>query len=191
MRNVLMTLVVVGLLAAPSLAVINVGLASSKTTMNVGDTAVITVSGQGTTAGLFSLAGNITASGASALTSTGPFAWVSSFSPTFGLTANNGVAGVNGGWSSFGSQQTNYLTPDATFAKAAPVALASYTVTATAPGQVTLSFVNGTVGGYKPVETDKSSVIGTLTPVTITVTPEPVTMALLALGGLVVARRRR
>lgn len=42
-----------------------------------------------------------------------------------------------------------------------------------------------------PLETDKTGVLGQLVPVMITVTPEPITRALLALGGLVVARCRR
>ncbi len=40
-------------------------------------------------------------------------------------------------------------------------------------------------------EIDKSNPLGTITPMTITVTPEPVTLALLALGGLLAVRRRR
>ena len=58
-------------------------------------------------------------------------------------------------------------------------------------GNVTLSFSGKTGAGYKPVEVDKSTVMGTVTGLVIHVTPEPVTMALLALGGLLVARRRR
>jgi hypothetical protein len=187
-----MALVVVGLLAAPSLGVVNVSLSADSASINVGQTTVVHIMGQGTQAGLFSLAGDITATGdAGTLGSTGPMVFNSNFSPTGLFTAKPGTAGVNGAWSNFGSQQTDWGTPDATLYKAALGDVASYTITGLAPGVVTLSFVSKSVSGYKPLETDKTGVLGQLVPVRITVVPEPVTMALLALGGLVVARRRR
>jgi hypothetical protein len=194
MRNLLLALLVVGLLAAPSLAVVNVSLAASPNPIAIGETAVITLSGQGTAAGLFSLGGNVTASsgdGGALSAVAASSAWVVEFAPTFGLTPNKGVAGVGGGWSTFGSEQTSYLTPDANYGKAAPVAVFSYKVTGVTAGHVTLHFAPATVSGYKCIETDKTGVMGQVSDVVVTITPEPVTMALLAIGGLLVARRRR
>ncbi len=57
-------------------------------------------------------------------------------------------------------------------------------------GYVTLTFVPAIAGGYKPAECNKSTAIGTITPVALCVVPEPLTLALLALGGLGFVRRR-
>jgi hypothetical protein len=78
--------------------------------------------------------------------------------------------------------------------KADYVEICHYTVVADASpvnGVVSLEFAVKTVGSYKCQEGDTTSTRGWLTPVWITVSPEPATIALLALGGLVAARRRR
>jgi hypothetical protein len=164
------TTAMVAWMAAPTMAVINVTLSASPNPIGIGDTAVITLSGQGTATGLFSLGGNVTASsgdGGALSAVAASSAWVVEFAPTFGLTPNKGVAGVGGGWSTFGSEQTSYLTPDANYAKAAPVAVFSYKVTGVTAGHVTLHFARATVSGYKCIETDKTSVMGTVTDLTI------------------------
>jgi hypothetical protein len=194
MRNLVLALVVVGLLAVPSFGAVNVSLTAVNSSIAVGETATIYVSGQGDVAGLFSLAGNVTASTSDggALTSTAASSvWDVNFSPTFGLTPKPGTAGVNGGWSLFGSEQTNYLSPDANYAKAAPVAVFSYKVVGATQGHVTLHFAPATVSGYKCTETNKAVTMGTITDVVVTITPEPATMVMLALGGLALIRRRR
>ena len=57
-------------------------------------------------------------------------------------------------------------------------------------GVVNLRFAGKSVSGHKPLETDKTGVMGLNVAVSVSAVPEPVTMALLALGGLVARRRR-
>ncbi len=202
MRNVLMAVVVVGLVAASSFGVVNVSLSGSGAsvvnaiTLDPGDTATVYLWAQGTN-GLYSLGGNTVASGdAGALaTNAGSGIWVPAFSPGAPFSPKNGVVGPNGGMTQFGSEQANYLSPDSNLYRSM-TQLYSYTVTAQpnpGPGNkvVTLTFTPGSYGGYKPAEVDKGTTMGTITGMTITVTPEPVTLCLLAVGGLLVARRRR
>ena len=194
MRTILMTLVVVGLLVAPSFGAIDVTVSSNKASILVGETAVITLSAKSTTAGIVGIAsmgGNINAAGVGDLSSAG-FAWVPFFNSPAPFPAVVGGSLVKGGWGPFGSQQTSYLPADPTFGDGAMVTLATYTVTGVSPGLVTLSFLKATVGGFKPAETSKAIIMGVSTAGTVLVTiPEPATMVLLALGGLLAARRRR
>lgn len=196
MRNLFLALVVAGLLAAPSLGVINIKLTASKTTLdNSGtDSAVISLWAQGTVAGIFAAGGDIVAAGDSVLNvpDTG-MQWEWTFAPTFGLTAKPGTPGPNGTVINWGSEQTNYLSPEPWWGRTDYIRLGGYTVVATggAQGAVTLTVFPKTVSGYKFIETDKTMVMGQNIPVTINVTPEPVTAALLALGGIAVLRRRR
>ncbi len=200
MRSLWTSLVAILLLAGPSLGVINVSLSGSGTlvvnaiTINPGDTATIYVWAQGTVAGLYSLGGNTVASGddGTLATNAGSGVWIPLMTPGAPFVTMNGVPGPNGGMTQFGSETTYYLNPDEFFAKAALVQVYNYTVTAQpnpGPGNkvVTLTFTRGTYGGYKPCETDKTTTMGTITGMTITVTPEPVTLALLAVGGLLAA----
>ncbi len=193
MRTILMTLVVVGLLAAPSLGVINITLVSNKASIAVGETATISILAQGTVAGVAGVGGDIvgtTTIGAGALSSSN-FAWDTAmfWSPMFPGTY--GTAGANGGWSQFSSGQTAF-PPSSLYGKAAPVVTGTYTVTGVTAGTVRLDFINSPISihGYKSIEVDKSVIMGTITPVTIAITPEPATMVLLAIGGLLAARRR-
>ncbi len=188
MRNLLAALAVVSVLAGSGYGLINIKV-TADTWPALGGSTTVRVWAQGDAAGLFALAGSVVSSGTATVTAVaGSGNWASTFSPTFGLTANPGTPGANGGWSNFGSQQTNYLTPDANFAKADFVDLFDYTITVASGGSYCLTFAPGTVGGYKPAETNKSTAIGTNTPACI---PEPATMSLLALAGLLLARRRR
>ncbi len=190
MRDFIIASAVAGLLAGSSHGLINVKLTMDSVVLSPGQSTTVRVWAQGTQAGLFAFAGSVVSSGTGTLTAVpGSSHWDSAFSPTFGLTANPGTPGTNGGWSNFGSQQLQYLTPDVTFASTSFMDLFDYTVTAgTGGGYICLAFVPGNVGGYKPAECNKSTAIGTITGVC---TPEPVTMSLLALGSLLLARRRR
>ncbi len=170
MRSVLIALSVVGVLAAPAAGEINVKLTADSTSLQPGRTTTIRVLAQGTSAGIYSLAGNITASGTpgTLAANAGSFSWVPAFYSEGFAASVLGTPGSNGGWSSFGSIQSNFLNPDKTYAKADFVELASYTVTAQpGGGLVVLSFEGGRVGGHKPLECDGSAVLGTFTPVSI------------------------
>ncbi len=169
MRNVVMAVVVVTSLAASSRGLINIKLTADKTTLDIGETTTVRLWAQGTQAGLFAAAGSIVAAGPEGTLESNPdtFQWITQFAPTFGLVANCGVPGANGGWTGFGSEQTGFLTPDVSFAKQNYMDLAHYTVTCAGGGIITLTVVPAIVGGYKCAETNKSTAIGTITPVTI------------------------
>lgn len=194
MRLLAIATVVTGLLAASSHGTINIKLTADDTVLDNDQSTTVRLWAQGTQAGIFSLAGDIVASGDCVLTaSPGSAGWQPVFSPNFGLFPIIGGPGPCGGWQGIGSQQTDYLTPDLTLGKNDYVELFHYTVTANpapAAGTTTLSFTGKSVGGYKPAECDKGTVIGTITPLQIQVTPEPATLALVALGGLLAFRRR-
>jgi hypothetical protein len=187
------------------MAVVNVKLVADDTELLQGESTVVRVFAQGTVAGVFSLGGYISAAApVDVLTSVGGMTFTPAFQPT-GLFTPKSVPGTvnfaKGGFgdlspstSGFGSEQTEWGTPDSTVGLADYIEVCYYTVTAdtavTAPQSVTLHFNTKTVSGYKPLEVDKTGVLGTITDATITVVPEPMTMALLALGGLFLARRR-
>lgn len=210
MRRVLMMLAVVALATAPSLAAVDVAVVADNASIAVGGTATVAVmvkSSPGT--GVASLAGSVVATGTGLSAST--FAFAAPWDRPTGIDPGTGLAypcpkvvgtaGTNGGWNAFGSMQTPHMVggvltdlptqTTATYGNDVWVTFATYTVTADAVGAVTLAFVPSPVGGFLPVSTDKDETVGTCTGVTIGVTPEPVTLSLLALGGLLVARRRR
>jgi hypothetical protein len=210
MRNLLLALVVVGLLAAPSFGLINVKLVADKTSLLNGESTVVHIWGQGTQSGLFALGGyintTVVSGSADVLTTVAPMTFTAAFSPTMKPPVQYlpGTLGVTGGWGGvtdtvnpgFGTAQTAYGFPlDPNLGLAGYVEVCRYTVKADAvpaAGVVRLEFVGKSIAGFKPVETvPTQTALGTLTWVDITVTPEPITMALLAIGGLIVARRRR
>lgn len=191
----LVVMVLAATLAASAQAVVIVSVVPDQQTLTVGEQTQVRVLAQGTAAGIGSLGGSIVADGDDSLEAVaGSFAFVPQFqswsaaSPV--LAPVLGSAGPNGGWASFGSMQTA-LPPDSAFGKAAAVELASYTVQAVAPGQVTLAFQAGEVQGYLPAETDAGHSLGTLSAAQITVlVPEPASLLLLALTGAGLLRRR-
>ncbi len=200
MRYVLAVLAAVALLSVPGLGQINVTLVADSPVIGIGQQTQVHVWAQGSGGGLAALGGSVVASGDAALeTVAGSFSFVPSFlsweqyDPGDGsqlFPPAVGAAGVNGGWSGFGSMQTA-LPLDEGFARLAAVEIASYTVEGLALGTVSLSFVGGEFGNFMPLECNESLALGTLTGATITVVPEPVTLALLAVGGLAMVRRRR
>ena len=212
MRTLVMALVVVGLLAAPSLGMIYFKLTVDGPVVgqvNIGDsygdlvrvatgaTTTIHLWGMGTTLGLFAFAGSVVAGASDPMlltTNASSMVFSPLYNPSAPFPPKPGTAGSNGGRDNFGSQQTDWGNPRADLGRTAYIELCSYTVTATSSdfGIVNLRFVPGTVSGYKPIETDKSSVLcPTIALVGIQVIPEPMTLTLLALASLVVVRRRR
>jgi hypothetical protein len=190
------------------MAVVKVKLTADDTDLLNGESTVVRIWAQGTAAGVYSIGGYIVATWVSGdldiLTSTAlsmlfdpPFNPVAPFAPKFGAPDAAG----KGGWgdllpaaAGFGTMQTGWAVPNPLLGQADYVQICHYTVVAEnapASGIVSLGFVAKTVGGYKCLEADKTGVMGTLTPVVISVTPEPMTLALLALGGLALVRRRR
>ncbi len=158
MRNLVIAMAVVGMMAVSSYGLINVSVTADSTTLAIGASTTVRVWAQGTAAGMFSLGGSVNATGTGGLSATGVVGapnvsgWAVAFAPTFGFSPVKGAAGVNGGWSSFGSEQTNYLAFDPTYAKAGLVDLFDYTVQGVSAGQVTLTFAGASVGGFKPAE---------------------------------------
>jgi hypothetical protein len=206
MRNLLMALVVVGLLVAPSFAAptLNVqilanGQASASVLPGTAVAMTLQVKGDGTSPalGVADVAGSIVANVAGGMVSSG-FAFAPAWTGTFADTQNYlGTPGANGGWDNFGVTQNTALadsnTP--TYGQGVFVNLASWTVVAGSK-TTTFSFVPDDNFDFGPlynalVGVDASTgMVFNLIPASIVVVPEPVTMALLALGGLVIARRR-
>ena len=188
--------VVVGLLAAPSMAVLNVKLIADKTTLNVGDTAVVSVqmNSSSATKGIGQLGGSIVASGASALITNNDWRWTPGF--TASVSPVSGTPGANGAMSNFGSAQPASATVNTLGVNSVWVTVATYSVTGRPfTGTITLTYVPAVVGGFGPVKSvfippSADSTLGVSIPLTYW-TPEPATVSLLALGGLFVARRRR
>lgn len=171
MRNVLSGMVFMSLLTGQAQALINIRLTADSTSLSPGQTTTIRIWAQGTESGIFSLGGHIVASGPAVLTATpGTFAWNPAFSPNEIFEPEDGEPGANGGWSGFGSVQTQWSQPDSACAKADYVQVASYVVSAgTNSGEVLLTFAGARILGFMPLEVDGTITMGTLTPVSIRV----------------------
>lgn len=180
MRNLLMALAVVALLAAPGWAGVKVQVLCNKTTIAApSETATVTVQVQAdpTSVGVASLAGDIVASGAGGVTAS---AW------TFGTYFNRVGAGsfpstvpsyTGGSVLNFGSMQA--LTdpadlPDETGTNWGGggqwATFGTYTVTAATAGSVTLTFSAHWQDGFKLDDTADNQTLVSNAPVTITVT---------------------
>jgi hypothetical protein len=208
MRKLLKALAVVALLAAPTMAAVNVQVlvnGGTSATVPSGKTATITLQAEASTAGvgIASMAGDIVASGVAGSSAS---AWAfginyNRVSPTYTeFVSVPGTAAAGGGWTGFGTMEANGTDfPNQTgaqFGNGAWATIATYTFTAgSTAGTVTLAFSTtgpsgGWVDGYLPEGTDGNTTIGTNTAATIYV-PEPATLVLVAIGGLALARRRR
>lgn len=193
-RCVILTSIVAALAGASAQAVINISLTTDATSLAPGQQTVVHILAQGTSAGIFSLAGSIAATGDAGVLQAvpGSFVWCSPLGglASYGVPAVLGAPDSDGGWASFGSCQSQ-LPPDLTFAKAAPVEVASYLVQGTGIGSATLTFQSGEFGGFMIAESNVTQVPGTITEVTIQGTPEPGTLALVATAVTAFAIRRR
>jgi hypothetical protein len=186
-----MAVVVAGLLAAPSLGVINVKLTADHPLMDIGQSTTIRIWAQGTNAGVYSLAGNITAvSGDSLAAVPGSILWTPEFSGMYFPFPIIGTAGDHGGWNNFWARQADWATPNPDLGRTDYIQVANYRVQCVGTGLTTLAFSGASVNGYKPQEVDKTGVLGTLLSVQIVGVPEPVSVALLAMGVLAAAKRR-
>ncbi len=189
MRNVLMALVVVTFLATPSLGLVNVRIVPAQTQLDIGEQTVVTIEvGTGEVGvGVYALSGSVIPSAAGVLANVGDLTFDSAYlaAPIFpnvrGRAANGGVAG-------FGSARTGATYTDNHGETWVP--FATYTVMAVALGTVDLDFVEGSFAGWMPVDSNMRG-LGMVTPAMVAVTPEPATMALLAMGSLAMIRRRR
>jgi hypothetical protein len=197
MRKIWVVLVLIGLITVPSFGLINVKLTADGTIvdgevqLDYGQTTTVRVWAQGTAAGIYMLGGDIFGTSGVISSTPGSFAWVPQFQVGMPFQIKVGLATSNGGMLSFGSMQTGWATPNPTYGYADYVEVASYTITAgPTPGDGELYFAPRSVSGFKPTETDKQIVMGDTVSVMLHV-PEPMTMALLAVGGLLAARRRR
>lgn len=194
MRNLLMALVVVALVAAPAMASVSVRLVWDGGDIWIGQTATVSIQMQGSTKSPGQLGGDIHAfsvDGGRVVSSN--FAWVPQFTAPY--SPLSGAALSDGGWGGFGSMQP--IPNDRTVGLAPNWwTVATFTVTGAQMGYVTLAITPAYTGGFGPCKSIANptidSTIGTLTPVVISVgIPEPVSLVLLAVGGLFAARRRR
>lgn len=218
MRN-LLAVALVALCVVPAMAWVNVDFrfvdATGDGVLDIDEVGTVEIWAEGRaqveadTKGLYALAGNVTAeqvegTAPSLESVAGSFAWDALFSGSFPAMPVDGpnVKGealFNGAWGGGtynGIASTQTAFPPTAYGKLEFVKVATYQVKGLAAGKVQLGFVGppaGTfVNGTAPSDgtTGTGRQIGTVTGGLIEVVPEPMTMALLALGGLVVARRR-
>ncbi len=192
MRSMMASLIIVGLLAAPSLAEVDVQIVPADTQIQMNGQTTVTVqvrTGVGGV-GVYSLGGDILASGTGGLQAmAGSFTFDSEYLGSDLFAPIEGAAGANGGWAGFGSVRTGSLLIDG-HGDSSWVDFATYTIEGTSLGDVTLAFSSRKIGGWMPLDTNEAG-MGTSASATITVVPEPATLAMLALGGMVLIRRRR
>lgn len=170
------------------------GTGTNNLTLNVGQTAVVGGFFVGNGHGVVAIGGSVVASGASALGTGTGFAYLSSFQGFQGAPDGEGgivpgttilpttpTLAVNGAVSPIGSAQGTLNVPQTqfydTYAATTPKQLFSYTVTATAPGVVTLQWQEAPAGGFSGwYTTDFTMVNGVNNNAALTITvPQPVT----------------
>lgn len=206
MRNLLWTFAVLSVAAAPVMGTINVRLVPANATLDPNGvlfpaTTTVALQFNLDTKAIGIVAGNITDSNKAAAAATG-LTWIAQFANNATSPAQTGASDGNGGWAGFAG--TQMVPNDTTLGLNQWSTVLTLSVGALAPGASEFTFVNVPVlnpatgqnratsslslGGI-PAKFDTT--IGTITPCTINVVPEPVSLALLAIGGLVIARRRR
>lgn len=171
MRKLLFTLLVVGLVAAPSMASVSVQVSVSPSTINVGQQATVTVKVMGTpSVAVSALAGSVQAA-TSGVVSASNFAFDAAFHRTGQFPEVVGSANAAGGWDNFGSGQNTQLmnTDAAQYGQGAYVNFCQFTVTGVAAGSTALNFVAGEVGGFLPISTDSDQTVASNTGATVTV----------------------
>ncbi len=199
MRNLSMAvLLIVSLVAGPGYGTVMLWVDSTASSIPVGGTATVSLLAETTTGGVYSVGGYVVPSSQGVLANSnlwfngGMGAFDGQDTPDMingAWLPSNGNCGVNA-W-----QDSPYNTSLGNISYG-PVTVVTYTVTGVAPGTATLSWHdNGPGPIYGLVwtrDTSGKSNGGTAVgSATITVTPEPVSLALLAVGGLVLVRRRQ
>lgn len=200
MRNLVIAALVAAVCAVPAMGTLTAKVVAPAE-LQFGEVGTVEVWVRGDTKGVWTVAGSVVASGdvvlsanAGSLAFDAAFPGNSTFLIGVGGTPALGTPGANGGWDVFVTSQGTFPANNnigkADFAKAL-----TYTVTAgDVAGTANLTFVdlplnvNGMATGGGSLAIDRAW--GEITGASITVVPEPMTMALLALGGLFVARRR-
>jgi len=197
-KSLLVALLGVGLLAAPSFGVITANLVVDNPALNPGESTTVHlfVENAGGTAAIFAVAVQVAADVPGVIASSVPVTFVAPISDV-NLGGSTGVVGPNGGVDDVaGSQPLFGPGLDLNYGLAGPVEALNFEVTAVGnPGDVVnLTILNEfDVPGFAGIN-DLASQTGDeadYTGATITIVPEPATLALLALGGLVAARRRK
>ncbi len=197
MRSFVMVLVVVCLLAAPSVGVVNVRIVPAERWLYPGERTVVTIEVMTGEAGVgvYSLAGSVVptviASYPPVLVNVGDLTFDAAYMASSSFPYDTGAA-ANGGVAGFGSVRTGVTNAD-NHGDLEWVPFATYTVEMVnkEAGIVSLDFVEGVHAGWMPLDSSYGG-LGTVTPATIyREVPEPATMALLALGGVVMIRRRK
>ena len=193
MRNLSMAVILmVGLLAGPGYGEVDLWVESSAASIPVGGTATIRLLAGGVHTGVQSLGGRVVPSSSDILANSN--LWFNSydFDGTSTPFTINGAQLEPNGDCAVGAWQGYPVNTSLGYV--VPVTVLTYSVTGLAPGTVTLSWHDNIPGMYMAVITHDTAGneggIGVST-ATITVTPEPATLSLLALGGLLLARRRR
>lgn len=191
MRIAAAAVLVVAMLVGQGLAVVNVTLVADQPVLEVGQQTQVHILAQGTQGAIYGMAGNILASGEGLEATPGSFTFDPDMLSSFPIAY--GTPGPNGGWNGFGTKQTS-SSLDRTFALQVWEEVASYTVTAVSLGDTVLTYdweTGEMYNGWTTVEVGflRTTQLGTVTPATITVVPEPSMFALLALGTAALRRR--
>lgn len=179
-----MVLALSGLPALPCLAAVDIELVPDDPSIQVGQITTVHLLARGTVGGIASAAGYVqatTSDGGGLSAIAGSFAWAGDprrFVSSSPFPTALGQPGANGGWGTvgnrstgFGSMQANYMAVDKTFGLGNYVELATYRVSGTAVGHVTLAICPDRIKGFRFVETTLAPVFGQNADATISIVP--------------------